>query len=286
MTTHLREALSHSALGKTGSATRGYDPSLLFAIERNLGRSELGLHPDAPLPFEGTDVWTAFELSWLDAGGKPCAGMAEIRVPADSPRLVESKSLKLYLNGFNAERLTHADSLRARVVEDLGQATGGTVSMRMEMLDAPSPVVDVPAPADCVSLDTLEIAFDDRDYAPPAADKLLCGNEPAVEESLASSAFRSNCPVTGQPDFARVWIRYRGAPIDRAGLLRYLVSYREHAALHEQCVEKIFCDIAARCAPQALAVAARFTRRGGIDINPCRATPGYRVDWPTRDLRQ
>jgi len=286
MSTHLRDALSQSALGKTGSTTRGYDPSLLFAIERALGRRELGLDPDAPLPFEGTDVWTAFELSWLDAAGKPCTGMAEIHVSADSPRLVESKSLKLYLNGFNAERLTDWEALRACVVEDLSDATGSAVSMRMQKLDMPWPVVEVPPSAATVSLDALAIAFEESDYTPPRADRLVCGDGAAVEESLASSAFRSNCPVTGQPDFARLWIRYRGAPIDYAGLLRYLVSFREHAGLHEQCVEKIFCDITARCAPQALAVAARFTRRGGIDINPRRASPGYCVDWPTRDLRQ
>lgn len=281
----MHDALAQSALGKVSAQTAGYDPALLFAVSREAARTWLGIAPDSPLPFQGEDVWTAYELSWLDLRGKPCVAIGELCVPATSPFLVESKSLKLYLNGFNAERMQGADALRARVMVDLARATGADV--RFKLLRADAPVVGHAAHAfskAAESLDGLDVAIEH--FGPPQPDLLAADSAGELEESLFTHAFKSNCPVTAQPDFASVWIRYRGPRIDRPALLRYLVSYREHAALHEQCVERIFCDIVARCKPKALAVAARFTRRGGLDINPQRASHGYEPVWPARTPRQ
>lgn len=269
---------SQSPLGKPTAYGGRYDPGLLFPIERAPNRARLGI--TGALPFHGVDVWNAYELSWLDARGKPLVAMAELRVPADSPRLIESKSLKLYLNGFAGERRA-ADDLAARLRHDLGAAAGAEVGVRLA--DAADfgrqPLV---AP-EGTSIDDLEISIDC--YGPPQPRFLQATpGAQTVTETLVSNLLKSNCPVTGQPDWGSVVVAYTGAPIDRAGLLRYLVSYRQHAAFHEDCVERIFVDILRRCAPAALTVYARYTRRGGIDINPWRSTRADReapnVRWP------
>ncbi|HET7268783.1 MAG TPA: NADPH-dependent 7-cyano-7-deazaguanine reductase QueF [Oleiagrimonas sp.] len=255
-----------SQLGKATAYAGHYDPDLLFPIDRAPKRAELGL-ADA-LPFHGTDIWNAYELSWLDARGKPQVAMAELRVPATSPRLVESKSLKLYLNGFAGERLD-ADDLIARIRRDLATATGDEVDVQLVPAEdfANQELV---TPAGKV-IDGQDIAIDY--YGPPRPELLQVDiNAAPIDETLVSHLFKSNCPVTGQPDWASVQVHYTGAPIDNAGLLRYLVSFREHNAFHEQCVERIFTDILRRCAPERLSVYARFTRRGGLDINPWRST--------------
>ncbi len=277
--------LADSALGKPAEQSVAYDPALLFAVPRAPARAALGIEPGAALPFEGEDLWTAYEVSWLDGRGKPRVAIGHLRVPADSPQLVESKSLKLYLNAFHGERMESAEALRARVVADLTRITGAGVGL--VLMDPANSAVESAfmASGEPVSLlDGMDIAC--GAHASPEPAFLDAAGNDIVEESLCTHAFRSNCPVTGQPDFASVWVRYRGPRIDRAGLLRYLVSYRAHAALHEQCAERIFLDIDRRCTPEALAVAARFTRRGGLDINPQRASPGYVVAWPGRTLRQ
>jgi len=265
---------AHSTLGQSVDYPRAYDPDLLFAIARAQGRAALGI--DADLPFVGTDRWHAYELGWLDAGGKPCVATARIEVPADSPQLIESKSLKLYLNSFNAERVASPETLRVRLVTDLSTCAGTRVRV-----DWGLPPV---AADDSIDIDTQQL--DITDYGPPNAAHLLADAQATVNETLRSNLLKSNCPVTGQPDWASVRIAYRGPRIDRAGLLRYLVSYREHCEFHEQCVERIFIDVMQRCQPQSLLVQARYTRRGGLDINPWRATPGLAApDW-VRDLRQ
>ncbi|MEO6064591.1 MAG: NADPH-dependent 7-cyano-7-deazaguanine reductase QueF [Lysobacterales bacterium] len=279
----MHDDLAQSALGKSSTGATGYDPTLLFAVSRAPARMRLEIEstPGRPLPFEGEDVWTAYELSWLNPRGMPQVAIGELRVPATSPNLVESKSLKLYLNGFNCERMENADALRARVIVDLARATGSDVRFSLSRADALADGRSTREGAE--SLDDLDVAVEH--YGPPQPD-LLADPAQRVEETLVTNTFKSNCPVTGQPDFATVWIRYRGPRINRESLLRYLVSFREHAALHEHCVERMFCDIHARCEPKALAVAARFTRRGGLDINPQRASPGYDVPWPTHTARQ
>ncbi len=258
--------IDNSTLGKTTSYDGGYDRSLLLPIERAGNRAEIGVKE--PLPFYGVDVWNAYELSWLDQRGKPRVALAEFRIPASSPNLIESKSFKLYLNGFAEERMADAPALQAILIHDLSAAAGCAVEVTLRDAHAAQHVL---ADLCGTSLDNQDLAIDC--YGPPHADFLRTDEDaPAVSETLVSQLLRSNCPVTGQPDWGSVQIAYRGAPIDHAGLLRYLVSFRNHNEFHEHCVERIFVDLMRRCAPQQLSVYARYTRRGGLDINPFRST--------------
>ena len=267
--------IDHSPLGREVAYPQHYDATLLYPIPRVLGREAIGVA--APLPFLGHDRWNAYELSWLEPGGKPRAATATLQVPADSPNLVESKSLKLYLNSFNASRFADAEAVRARIEVDLSQAAGAPVTMAFGL-----PPFQQADDASCI--DGLDI--DITAYGPPDAALLAADAGNVVEETLASALLKSNCPVTGQPDWADVAIRYRGPRIDRAGLLCYLVGFRDHAEFHEQCVERIFVDVLARCAPEWLSVEARYTRRGGLDINPWRASAGIDAPSALRTLRQ
>lgn len=246
-------------LGRATDYPERYDPALLYPMPRAPQREALGL--GGVLPFRGVDLWTAWELTWLDIRGKPEIAVGRVSVPADSPRLIESKSLKLYLGSFAQEKLDRSEVAR-RIAADLGRACGADVGVDLASADR-----DFGLPLPGESLDTLSLETDV--YAP--APDFLAASGPAVEETLTTTLFRSRCPVTAQPDYGDVMIRYRGPRIDRAGLLRYLVSYRTHAAFHEVCVESIFVDVRRRCAPGALTVYARFLRRGGIDINPFRS---------------
>ena len=265
-----------SPLGRGTSYPERYDPGLLFPIPRNAGRAQLGL--PAPPPFIGHDRWHAYELGWLDANGRPQVATATLLVPADSPALIESKSLKLYLNSFNAHRLPDLPALLATIAGDLSRAAGATVQVQAG-LPAQSP-----APGDAVELDALEIAI--GHYGPPDPALLQADPDDIAEQRFHSALLKSNCPVTGQPDWADVEIACHGPRIDPAGLLRYLVSFRDHGDFHEQCVERIWRDVAARCGPRQLSVEARYTRRGGLDINPWRATPGTPPPPPRRSTRQ
>lgn len=261
---------NHGPLGTHSDYPRHYDPGLLFPIARARGRSELGLSADAALPFHGIDLWNAYELSWLDRRGKPMVAIASFGVPAQSPNLIESKSFKLYLNSFNQERVDDPNALQTRLVEDLSRAAGAAVTVELSGSDAFARQQLAELQGLCI--DSLEIDVDD--YGPPQPQYLRCG-EGDVRETLVSHLLKSNCPVTGQPDWASVQVSYRGAAIDHAGLLRYLVSFRNHAGFHEQCVERIFIDLQRQCAPRRLSVYARYTRRGGLDINPWRSSePG------------
>ena len=265
-----------SPLGRDTAYPTQYDASLLYPIPRAAARTQLGLHADA-LPFIGIDRWQVFELSWLDRHGKPCVATACLQVPADTPNLVESKSLKLYLNSFNASRFDDAEAVRACIEADLSRAAGGKVGLAFGL----PPFADADA---TTCIDGLAVAI--TCYGPPDAGLLSADAGADAEETLHSALLKSNCPVTGQPDWADVFIAYRGPRIDHAGLLRYLVSFRDHAEFHEQCVERIFIDLLARCAPRWLSVEARYTRRGGLDINPWRATPGLSPPAARRTARQ
>ena len=256
-----KSIVEHSPLGKATDYPERYDPSLLFSMPRAPQREALGLTD--VLPFTGIDLWTAYEITWLDANGKPALAVAHFRVPAESPRLVESKSLKLYLGSFAQENLTGPSEFSRMVESDLTRACGADVLV--ELASVADSAAEAPLPGE--SLDGLSLATDVYDPRP----ELLIARGPQVEETLRSALFRSRCPVTAQPDYGDVMIHYRGRAIDRAELLRYLVSYRRHPAFHENCVERIFVDVLHRCAPQALSVYARFLRRGGIDINPFRS---------------
>ena len=267
-----RHGAEASLLGQAVAYRDTYAPELLFPIERQLKRDELGIAPGA-LPFVGEDLWNAYELSWLDARGKPVVALGEFRVPADSPRLIESKSLKLYLNAFNQQRMASVDEVQSRIAVDLSAAAGAAVGVVLMPLSARPQRRSGYPQGEC--LDALDIAIDTYQPAP----EVLQARGVEVEETLYSHLLKSNCLVTGQPDWGMLVVRYRGPAIDREGLLRYVVSFRAHNEFHEQCVERVFCDIMARCRPHELAVWARYTRRGGLDINPFRAShAGLRPD--------
>lgn len=267
-----RHGAESSPLGQPVAYRDTYAPELLFPIERQLKRDELGLRA-AALPFVGEDLWNAYELSWLDPRGKPVVALGEFRVPASSPRLIESKSLKLYLNAFNQQRFADVEAVRALIAQDLSAAAGAPVAVLLRPLSArPERHSGYPQG---VCLDALELDIDRYQPQPEA----LRADGPEREETLYSHLLKSNCLVTGQPDWGMLVVRYRGPAIDREGLLRYVVSFRAHNEFHEQCVERVFCDILARCRPSMLAVWARYTRRGGLDINPFRAThAGWAAD--------
>ena len=274
------DPINLSSLGKPVVYSGSYDPGLLFPISRALQREALGIGD--PLPFIGVDIWNAFELSWLDARGKPRVALAEFRVPATSPNIIESKSFKLYLNSFMQTRIADTDALRQQLVGDLSAAAGAPVSV----------VLGTPTSKQSALIENLDgeviddLPIEISHYGPPQPDFLHANPDAVVEESLVSHLFKSNCPVTGQPDWASVQLHYEGPRMGREGLLRYLVSYREHDDFHEHCVERIFVDVLARCAPSRLSVYARYTRRGGLDINPFRATPGWPMPDNTRTSRQ
>ena len=276
MSVHLDDSL----LGKSVAGSSHYDPGLLFPIPRSQGRNAIGL--SAVLPFHGVDIWNAWELSWLDELGKPQVAVAEIRVPADSPNLIESKSLKLYLNSLNAMRYPDAHHVERLLRDDLGAVAGGAVEVRVMGLDRVSEAAIHDAEGTCI--DDLPITIEH--YGPPEPAFLCTNPGTRVSETLVSHLLKSNCPVTAQPDWASVVISYQGAAIDRAGLLRYIVSYRNHDEFHEQCVERMFRDLLARCAPDQLSVSARYTRRGGLDINPWRGNAAQLAVPNRRLLRQ
>ena len=271
---------SNTLLGQTVSYGGAVDAAILHPIPREPQRQPLGLAE--PLPFLGVDIWNAYEFSWLDARGKPRVAMVEFRVPATSPNLIESKSFKLYLNGYAQTRVPDTDTLRHRLADDLSAAAGAPVSV----------VLATPTSKQSAMIENLEgeliddLPIEIHTYGPPDASLLHSDPGAVVEESLVTHLFKSNCPVTGQPDWASLQIHYVGPRLGRDGLLRYLVSFREHADFHEHCVERIFVDLMASCGLSRLSVYARYTRRGGLDINPFRATPGWLLPGNTRTSRQ
>ena len=276
----------HSQLGKPAPYTDRYDPSLLFPISRSPQRSELGLH--GALPFLGADLWTAFELSWLTPRGKPQVALAHITVPCETPNLVESKSFKLYINSFSNTPFASADEVRARIRADLSEAVWSGAppqsSVGVRLLLPYEFEREQVRELEGLSLDRLDIECTKYTPAPEMLSTAV-GEQP-VEEVLTSNLLKSNCPVTGQPDWGSVQIRYSGPQIDQGGLLRYLVSFRSHNEFHEHCVERIFVDLWQRCKPIKLAVYARYTRRGGLDINPFRTSHPLAVPANVRTARQ
>jgi 7-cyano-7-deazaguanine reductase len=260
-----KSTADQSSLGHAVAYDADYDPGLLFPIPRSEGRERLGIA--LPLPFCGQDVWNGWELSWLDARGKPQVAWAEFHVPADTPNIIESKSFKLYLNSLNQHRFATVEQLVQMLRRDLSACAGGEVVVAVHRPDSWSSVPVVEPAGECLD----DLAIDIEHYTPRPELLQVCS--PRVERrQVFSRLLRSRCPVTGQPDWGCMLIDYTGALIDPAGLLAYIVSFRQHQDFHEQCVERMFCDILARCAPQALTVQARYLRRGGLDINPCRST--------------
>lgn len=270
-------------LGQTTAYPEHYDPDLLYPLARAQTRRPLGL-PEATLvanrlPFYGTDWWTAYEVSWLDALGKPQVALAQFAIPCTSPYLVESKSFKLYLNSFNQSEFGGIEEVKEYLKTDLARALGADLEVRLTALaDARLPI-ETPRG---LCLDSLPVRVDR--YS-PEPDYLSAGSV-RVEERLYSHLLKTNCPVTGQPDWATLEIAYRGPRIDHEGLLRYIISFRNHQDFHEHCVERIYLDMMTRCRPDYLSLFARYTRRGGLDINPFRCSePGQTPEFE-RLLRQ
>ena len=273
-----------SQLGKASAYADQYDAALLFPIARAGKRAELGI-ADAQ-PFFGADMWTAYELSWLNLRGKPQVALAQITVPCESPCIVESKSVKLYLNSFNNSRFVDAREVRERIRADISAATGagigagiGVKTIGPELFDR-EPVHEM----DGLNLDRLDI---ECMHFTPTPELLFAEfDDVPVTETLTSNLLKSNCLVTGQPDWGSVQIAYSGPQINQEGLLQYIVSFRNHNEFHEQCVERIFMDIWTRCKPIKLAVYARYTRRGGVDINPFRCSYPTQLPANVRTARQ
>jgi len=275
-----------SQLGKSSSYVDQYDAALLFPIARRSKRDEIGL--TGTLPFFGADLWTAYELSWLNPRGKPQLALARITVPAESTHIVESKSVKLYLNSFNNSVFADAAAVQTRLREDLSAAVwqGGAVMSSVGVqLVLPQDFDKEPVhELDGLNLDRLDLECSHYQPAPELLTAQL--NEAPVTESLTSQLLKSNCLVTGQPDWGSVRISYTGPQIDQAGLLQYIVSFRNHNEFHEQCVERIFMDIWRACKPSKLEVYARYTRRGGVDINPWRTSHPMAAPVNIRTARQ
>ncbi|MEM8563404.1 MAG: NADPH-dependent 7-cyano-7-deazaguanine reductase QueF [Pseudomonadota bacterium] len=251
-------------LGKQTPVVDQYSPQLLFPIPRQKGRSGIGLK--GTLPFCGVDVWHAYEISWLDTAGKPICLVGRFSIPADSPNMVESKSFKLYLNSLNSTSFQHADEARQVIETDLSKTLDATPAI--EFLDVDDPSLSG-VPLQGVSLDNcLPGAIAEN----PSIDLLKTAGDDIVEQAVYTHLLRSLCPVTGQPDWASVWLKYRGTAITHASLLGYFISFRRHQEYHEQCVERMFVDIAEVANAQYLHIQACYTRRGGLDINPFRST--------------
>lgn len=275
-----------SQLGKPACYADQYDASLLYPIPRAPKRQELGLA--GALPFFGADLWTAYELSWLNPRGKPQIAIAHFTVPCETPNIVESKSFKLYLASFSNTVFAGVDAVRDRLRSDLSEAVWrgapqqASIGVRLVTPDLfdQEPIHEL----DGLSLDRLDVECALYEPAPELLTAAF--DEPPVEEVLTSNLLKSNCLVTGQPDWGSVQIGYAGAQIEQAGLLRYIVSFRNHNEFHEQCVERIFMDLWRRCRPLKLAVYARYTRRGGLDINPLRTSHPMAIPANIRTARQ
>ncbi|WP_278377636.1 NADPH-dependent 7-cyano-7-deazaguanine reductase QueF [Stutzerimonas kunmingensis] len=269
----MQHPAEHSPLGKSSDYVATYSPHLLFPIPRAPKWAELGLTAET-LPYQGVDLWNCYELSWLLPSGKPVVAIGEFEIPADSPSIIESKSFKLYLNSLNQSVFESREALAEVMSSDLSAAAGKPVKVRLRTLDEVAAEGVATLPGRCV--DDLDVTIEHYDHPQPGL--LVCDAGDMVEEALHSHLLKSNCPVTGQPDWGSVVVEYRGAALQAESLLAYLVSFRQHADFHEQCVERIFLDLQRLLQPERLTVYARYVRRGGLDINPYRSTEAMVVD--------
>jgi 7-cyano-7-deazaguanine reductase len=279
--------MTEFVLGQQSAYPNQYDPNLLFPIARSDNRSTLGLNLQSTPPFFGVDIWNAYELAWLNLKGKPQIALAEFIIPADSPNMIESKSFKLYLNSLNQHCFADFATVKTCLQHDLSQVLGTGLQVRLVQ---PCEITSNKkmAPIEELGgqlLDRLDIEVNSHQNSDPLLLKADHTSAP-ITQTLVSHLLKSNCPVTGQPDWASVQIQYQGRPIDEEGLLRYLIGFRQLGEFHEHCVEKIFCDIKIQCQPEKLSVYARYTRRGGLDINPFRTD--FNAAWPNniRHARQ
>jgi 7-cyano-7-deazaguanine reductase len=274
--------LDKLTLGKTTKYISQYDSSLLQAVPRSLNREAINLNAEN-LPFNGEDIWYGYELSWLNSKGKPVVAVAEFHFPCTTPNIVESKSFKLYLNSFNQSKFTDFNTVKEILTKDLSNTCGGNARVSLFNVNDCPPLQLQALEAHCI--DEQDIEVDQYQLAP----HLLTINDNATgnvaNELLVSHLLKSNCLITNQPDWASIYISYSGKKISHESLLRYLISFRQHNEFHEQCIERIFCDIKRLCKPMTLTVFARYTRRGGLDINPYRTTENSCAPF-ARTLRQ
>ncbi len=260
------KSLSNLKLGQRTEYKNQYDPSLLQAVPRSLNRDSLGITEQQPFTI-GADIWTLYELSWLNAKGVPQVAIADVVLDFRSENLIESKSFKLYLNSFNQTRFNSVEEVQQRIQHDLSQCASGQISVKIYKLSALTQQTISDFAGECIDEQDIQI-----DHYRFSADYLQnCANGEMVEETLVSHLLKSNCLITSQPDWGSIQIHYVGKKLDREKLLRYLISFREHNEFHEQCVERIFCDLMQFARPEKLTVYARYTRRGGLDINPFRS---------------
>lgn len=265
--------LDNLSLGKITAYSEHYDPSLLQGVPRSLSRDAINL--PATLPFSGCDMWNAYEVSWLNTKGKPVVAILQCSVPISSVNLIESKSFKLYLNSFNQTHFDSSESVLKLMQQDLSDCAGESVTLHLipSKSFADLTIGDMQGEL----LDELDISIDSYDLVPSS----LHTHDEQISETLVSHLLKSNCLITNQPDWGSVLIKYEGSKIDREALLKYLISFRQHNEFHEQCVERIFYDIMQYCQPEKLTVYARYTRRGGLDINPFRSN----FETPYADVR-
>lgn len=277
--------LSKLTLGKSTQYCSEYNADLLQGVPRSLNRDDLALN-QSNLPFFGEDVWYGYELSWLNEKGKPVVAVAEFRFACTSENIVESKSFKLYLNSFNQTRFASLKDVEKILTKDLSKIASSEANVSLFGVDH-CPALDIAKNSDnCFCIDSEDISIDNYQYdAKLLAEAQNKGHDSQVEEYLVSHLLKSNCLITNQPDWASVYIRYRGNAIDHATLLKYLISFRQHNEFHEQCVERIYCDLQQFCQLDELTIFARYTRRGGLDINPFRSSLTKQAPF-ARTLRQ
>ena len=269
----MQHPAEHSPLGKSSEYVSTYSPELLFPISRATKWAELGLD-GSNLPYQGVDIWNCYELSWLTPGGKPVVAIGEFAIPASSPNIIESKSFKLYLNSLNQSPFDSREAVQAVLVRDLSAAAGAPVTVRLRSLDEVAEEGVAKLPGRCV--DELDVSVESYDH--PRPELLRCNDAQRVDEVLYSHLLKSNCPVTGQPDWGTLVVDYSGPALDPASLLAYVVSFRQHQDFHEQCVERIYLDLQRLLQPSRLTVYARYVRRGGLDINPYRSSGAVVAD--------
>ncbi|MBB1302336.1 NADPH-dependent 7-cyano-7-deazaguanine reductase QueF [Pseudoalteromonas sp. SR44-5] len=272
--------LKGSVLGQSTEYVDTYTPSLLFPIARKLNRDDLNIDESA-LPFKGQDLWTGYELSWLNAKGKPVVAVATFEFPCQSSHIIESKSFKLYLNSFNQSRFDSIDDVQAILTADLSTAVAKPVNVTLYSPSDYNCLPCTPLPGECI--DDLDIEIDNYHLH---ANSLQAVATNTVTETLHSHLLKSNCLITSQPDWASIIIRYTGEQVCKESLLRYLISFRTHNEFHEQCVERIYCDLITQLKITKLEVYARYTRRGGLDINPYRSTDHDTIPFNVKINRQ
>lgn len=275
------DELKSLVLGKSTDYKSEYAPELLQGVPRTLNRDALNL--SGQLPFYGEDIWYGYELSWLEPSGKPVVAVAQFRFPCTSTNLVESKSFKLYLNSFNQSKFRNWQEVENILAKDLGNTAQANVEVSLFKVDH-CPALNIQRD-DAINIDDLDVKIDNYQFDRDLLTGAIAENSESKSEYLVSHLLKSNCLITNQPDWGSVYIRYTGKKIDHKRLLTYLISFRQHNEFHEQCVERIYTDLMAFCQCEKLSVFARYTRRGGLDINPFRSSQ-KEVPTPNRTLRQ